>query len=180
MNQTAATPNAGDSSEAFTAVVNAATEIKIQHVDTLTSWYRDHTAAPRIMFRCAGILTIILSAALPGLAVASFSHQKETLASISITIAVLTGLGSFFRWERTWHGNMSARLALEQLSAKWELEITNAKMVLAKNKIEHVYQATNDLLVNVRSVTSAESEGFFSRLQFPHTDGKAQKSEPGH
>ncbi len=119
MNQTAVTPNAGDtSSEAFTAVVNAATEIKIQYVDTLTSWYRNHTAGPRIMFRCAGILTIILSAARPGLAVASFSHQKETLASISITIAVLTGLGSFFRWERTWHGNMSARLALEQLSAK--------------------------------------------------------------
>ena len=177
MSQSAVTPNTVDvSDEAFTNAVEAANKIKTTYVDTLASWYKDHIAGPRTMFRCAGILTIILSAALPGLAVANFSHQKEVLASTSIAIAILTGLGSFFRWERTWQGNMSTKMALEQLIAKWELEIANARLVLAPDKrIEHVYQATNDLLFNVRSVTSAESEGFFSRLQFPQTGGKAKE-----
>ncbi len=90
------------------------------------------------------------------------------LSVMSVTIAALTGLSSFYRWERTWRGNSSAQMALEQLCAKWQLELTNARLILSpEERVKHVYQATDDLLTNARSVVSSESEGFFSGLRFP-------------
>jgi hypothetical protein len=90
---------------------------------------------------------------------------------MSIAIAALTGLSSFYRWERTWRGNSSAQVALEQHCAKWELEMTNARLILApEDRVMHVYQATDDLLTNASNVVSSESEGFFSGLQFPRQD----------
>jgi hypothetical protein len=87
---------------------------------------------------------------------------------MSIAIAALTGLSSFYRWERTWRGNSTAQVTLEQHVAKWELELTNARLLLGPDeRIKHVYQATDDLLTNARTVVSSESEGFFSALQFP-------------
>ena len=43
--------------------------------------------------------------------------------------------------------------------------MTNAQLILvADERIKHVYQATDDLLTNARSVVSAESEGFDARV----------------
>jgi hypothetical protein len=104
----------------------------------------------------------------PALGVASFDHKDVVLSVISITIAALTGFSSFFRWERTWRGNSTGQVSLEQHCAKWELELTNARLLLpAEERIEHVYRATDDLLTNARNVVSSENEGFFSHLQFP-------------
>jgi hypothetical protein len=120
------------------------------------------------MFRLIGISTILLSVTLPALAAATFRHKELCLSITSIGIAMLTGLSSFYRWERTWRGNSTAQVALEQHVAKWELELANARLVLASDKrMAHVYATTDDLLTNVRSVVSSETEGFFSALQFP-------------
>jgi hypothetical protein len=97
---------------------------------------------------------------------------------MSVSIAILTGLSSFFRWEHTWRSNSNARVAIEQYCAKWELELTNAHLQPepAKRK-RHVYLATSYLLTDVRNVVSSESEGFFSNLQFPQQD--ITKSQEG-
>jgi hypothetical protein len=87
---------------------------------------------------------------------------------MSVTIAALTSLSSFFRWERNWRGNITAKTAIEQYCAKWELELTNARLRISEDdRITHVYKATSDLLANVSNVVSSESEGFFSNMQFP-------------
>jgi hypothetical protein len=162
------------SEEKFTEAVRVANELKAKYVDPRISWYRDHTSKPRTFFRLAGILTILLSASLPAVAVATFPYKNVALSVMSIAIAVLAGLSTFFRWERTWRGNSTSQMTLEQHVAKWELELTNAQLILvADERIKHVYQATDDLLTNARSVVSAESEGFFSGLQFPQ-----QNSQP--
>jgi len=158
----------------FAEAVKVAHQLRTKYVDTRISWYRDHTSKPRTFFRVAGILTILLSASLPAAAVATFPYKEIALSVMSIAIAVLAGLSTFFRWERTWRGNSGAQMALEQHVAKWELELTNARLILsADDRIRHVYQATDDLLANARGVVSAESEGFFSGLQFPQ-----QNSQP--
>jgi hypothetical protein len=162
-------PNSDD--EIFKEAVDSARSLKEKYVDPRIGWYKNHTATPRWMFRLAGISTILLSVTLPALAAGHFSHKELIVSAVSIAIAALTGLGSFYRWERTWHGNSTAQLALEHLVAKWELELTNAKLLLDANKrSEHVYLATNDLLTNSRSVVSSEAEGFFSLLQAPQKD----------
>jgi hypothetical protein len=107
------------------------------------------------------------------LAVAEFTYKRIVLTVISVGIAAITGLSSFFRWERTWRGNKTAQVTIEQLCAKWELEVALAKVMDDhEEKMRHAYLATSDLLTNVRSVTSSESEAFFNSVQFPQSDGK--------
>jgi|SRR5580704_14700984 hypothetical protein len=170
--QETATPDSSE--DKFAEAVKVGNELRKKYVDPRISWYRDHTSKPRTFFRIAGILTILLSASLPAVAVAAFPYKELALSVMSIAIAVLASLSTFFRWERTWRGNSTAQMTLEQHVAKWELELTNARLILsADDRVKHVYQATDDLLANARGVVSAESEGFFSGLQFPQ-----QNSQP--
>jgi len=178
MNQTA-TPVTGGTTidnKTFDELVKAAEEIKNKYVKPRLLWYQTHSRGPRLWFRWAGGTTIILSATLPAMALAPFKGKDLALAAMSVVIAILTGFSSFFRWERTWHGNTNAEMAIEQLCAKWELEVKNAALILpSEERTAHVYKATSDLLFNVTGATSSETEGFFSNLAFPLAD-KGQKS----
>jgi hypothetical protein len=80
-----------------------------------------------------GILTITLSVTQPAFAVSQFRHKEIVIISDHVVIAALADLRSFFRWERTWHGKSAAQVALEQLVAKWELELTRARLVVESN-----------------------------------------------
>jgi Protein of unknown function (DUF4231) len=161
---------------AFDAVLKSCRSLKEQYVDIRISYYKDHTKIPRWMFRSAGVLTILLSVTLPALAAAVFPYKEIILSAVSIAIAALTGLSSFYRWDRTWSGNSSAQVALEQHVAKWELELANAQYVVPSDqRLSHAYQATNDLLINARSVVSSESSGFFSGLQFPQQNSAGKQ-----
>jgi hypothetical protein len=154
--------------QAFPDVVKSCRALKEQYVDTRIDYYKHHTKIPRAMFRWAGVLTIVFSVTLPALAAAVFAYKELILSATSVAIAALTGLSSFYRWDKTWSGNSSAQVALEQHVAKWELEITNAQYLLAPaDRNLHVYKATNDLLINSSNVVSSESTGFFRGLQFP-------------
>jgi hypothetical protein len=171
MDQAAIPPTSlGDSADTgrFREFVSAAEEIKDKYVKPRIAWYQTHTTGPRLWFRWAGGMMIVLSSALPALALAKFDGKDYVRSAMSVLIAMLTGFSSFFHWERIWHGNSNAQMPIEQHCAKWELEIKNAELMLpAQEKITHVYKATSDLLANVAGVTSAETEGFFSALAFP-------------
>jgi hypothetical protein len=145
-------------------------------------WYERHSFAPRIYFRIAGILTILFSVSLPAVAAipsAKFDYKDIVLSVMSVAIAALTGLSSFFRWDNMWRRNKTAQMDLQRYVAKWELEITNARLLLPDDqKANHIYKATDDLLVNAATVISSESEGFFSGLQFPQQNTTTKAPGP--
>lgn len=59
--------------------------------------------------------------------------------------------------------------------AKWELELTNARLLVPpQEQASHVYKATSDLLVNAGNVVTSESEGFFSGLSFPQQNSASR------
>jgi hypothetical protein len=118
--------------DAFKQVENKARELHAQYIETRIDWYRTHTAGPRFWFRWAGIVTIIFSVTLPALAAATFPYKELALSVTSIAIAALTGLSSFYKWERTWRANSTAQIMLEQHVAKWELELTNARVLVPR------------------------------------------------
>jgi hypothetical protein len=159
----------------FNKLVEEARAIKNRYIDPEYQWYRRHQHWPFIFFRSAGIITIVLGVTLPavaGFGRAYWPHQGDLVLSLmSVTIAALTGLSSFYRWERSWRGRSVVRLGLEALSAKWELEIANARVILSPTeRLQHVYMATNDLIANVRNLCNSETEEFFSGMQFPQSD----------
>jgi hypothetical protein len=151
----------------FSQVEAKARSLEQIYVQTRIDWYEGHSVAPRLYFRFAGITTILFSVSLPAVATATFRHKDVVISIMSVAIAALTGLSSFFRWESTWRANRTAQTNLEKHVAKWELELANARLLMPEDqRVNHVYQATNDLLVNAGNVVSTESEGFFSSLQF--------------
>jgi hypothetical protein len=152
----------------FTQVLGACREIKDKYVNPRIDWYRTNTKWPRNTYRVVGISTIILSVTLPALASAQFVYKEIVISAISVIIAMLTGLGSFFHWERTWRGNSTAQVAIEQAVGKWELELKRAEFVIGpSDRVNHAIKATDDLLANTGTVVSSESEGFFSNLHAP-------------
>ena len=97
---------------------------------------------------------------------------------VSLTIAVLTGMSNFFRWERSWRGREQSKFAIDALEAKWELELAKATHVLTEEKrLEYAYAATNDFFTNVRIVSAAETDEFFSGMQFPQVEKPKKTGE---
>jgi Protein of unknown function (DUF4231) len=157
------TPTTTNEDNDFSRIIKKLRTNKEKEVDPQIQRYKSDTFWPHICFRCAGVLTILLSVTLPALAASSVPNKEIVLSVMSISIAALTSLGSFFRWERTWRGNTTALIAIEQHCAKWELELANAELkVPSDERITHVYLATSDLLANVRSVAASQSEGFLA------------------
>ena len=159
-------------SESFDAMLAKARLVKESYVDCRIDFYKRHLKIPGFFFRTAGVAIVVLSATLPALSAATgLPHRTAYLTGVSIAVAALTGLTSFFRWERTWRGHATGKVAIEQHVGKWELELANAEFILLVKNPElaktHVYQATMDLLTNTGVVVSSESEGFFSALQVP-------------
>ena len=162
------TPKTDDNGDAFALALQACHEIKNRYVAPRIRWYETHTNFPRILYRVVGIATVVLSVTLPALASAQFVHKEVVVSGISVVIAMLTGLSSFYHWERTWRGNSTAQMAIEQAVGKWELELRRAEFVHGGNdRVNHVIKATDDLLANTGTVVSSESEGFFSNLHAP-------------
>lgn len=123
-----------------------------------------------------GIITIVCSVTLPAIATAQFPYKALVLALMSIAVAALTGLSSFYKWERAWRANSTAQVALQQHVAKWELELANAQLLVSPHeRANHIYKATSDLLVNAGNVVTSQSEGFFSGLSFPQQNTAAKQ-----
>ena len=156
----------------FDELVAAAHAIKEKFIVPNRDWYRKHKTLPRLLFRVGGIITIVLAASLPAVAPIDFPRKTIVLTVMSVTIAALTGLNSFFRWERAWRGRALSQYAIDGLVARWELEIENARLILgdAHERRQHVYRATRDLISNFQNVADTESEEFFSGMQFPQSD----------
>jgi hypothetical protein len=141
-----AAPRNDGADDSFAQVVKAARDIKDRHVNPRILWYKTHTNAPRMIYRLVGISTILLSVTLPALASAQFESKEVVISVMSVVIAALTGLGSFYHWERTWRGNSTAQIAIEQAVGKWELELRRAEFVVAQaDRVNHVIKATDDL-----------------------------------
>jgi hypothetical protein len=161
--------------EKFEELVKQARIIKERYVDPNRDWYAKRKGIPFAYFRMAGVITILFSVALPAVAAipeAPTWNKQLVLSAMSVTIAALTGLSSFYRWERTWRGRAQSKAAIDALTEKWELELTNARLVIddPAERLKHVYLATNDLLTNFRGISATETEEFFAGMAFPQSD----------
>ena len=153
-------------SDDFAHAIDSARAIKLKYVDGKLEWYKEHKLLPRLLYRLVGIATVVLSVTLPALTTAEFSNKNLIISSMSILIAALTGLGSFYHWDRTWQKNATAQAAIEGYVAKWELELARAvELAASGDRIKHVYDATDDLIANTSKIISSETQDFFASLQ---------------
>jgi hypothetical protein len=166
--------SASPDDEKFDELVEQTRAIQAHFLGHERKWYRRHSRIPFLFFRGAGIVTVVLGVSLPAVAPATWltsQHKEIALSLMSVAIAALTGLSTFYRWERTWRSRVLVKLSLEALEAKWELEIANARLIVAPaDRLAHVYATTDEIIATARRICSAETEEFFSGMQFPKSD----------
>lgn len=154
------------SGKRFLAVLEELTRIKDEFVVRQLNWYKAHARTPMLLFRVSGVLVILLSVSLPFLTTLDGLWKTVVLPVISLLIAGLTGMNSFFRWEGAWKGYRQTRLTLEYLLTEWELQIAGARCQVDEQKaIEIALNATEQLISATRTTTSTEAEDYFKQVQ---------------
>ena len=80
--------------------------------DTAYGWFAVATRRARYLHRCAELLTLLLSAAVP-LTVAVAPHRTVLTAVLGSLVVVVTGLRSIFHWQENYVRFSGTRGALE-------------------------------------------------------------------
>lgn len=155
--------------ERFISVLKELEALKENFVVRKIRAYSRRATQAQLRFRISGALIIGLSVCLPFLTTLKGGIWISiVLPIVALLIAGLSGLNAFFRWESNWKGYSQTRYRLEYLLKVWELKVIEAKHETDTQKsVEIVVQATKQLLDDVESTTSAETEEYFKRVQIP-------------
>ena len=137
-----------------------------RHVIPRYSWYQKHTLGPRICFRISGLMVVIGSLLLPVITTyETLWHKRLILAIVSLTVAVLSSLSTFYKWDYAWQTREKAALELKGLLAKWELNLIAAQV--AKNPAEEALNATRQLFDDSFKIVDTETGQFFANISWP-------------
>lgn len=143
-------------------------DIKNKYVVSVKEWFKSQARQSMILFRFSGVLIIILSVSIPFLVTFEWVWKDIVLSIVALTIAGLTGINSFFKWESAWRGYRQTQFALEHLLAIWELKMIEAKNCTdLEEGLKMAMNATEQLLKETRGVTSTETEDYFKHVQMP-------------
>jgi Protein of unknown function (DUF4231) len=125
----------------------------------------------RIWFRTSGVVIIVLSAALPALTIPDYGAKKAVISSIGVTLAILTGLRSFYQWHENWSLLRQSDFELSYLLDKWTLETGAIAGLPPDQRKERFLELTLALRNDAEQVRRSESTRFFASLRLPHPPG---------
>lgn len=150
----------------FDTLVEELRHLVEQHIVPEYRWYQGHTTLPRLYFRVAGVVVVVGSLALPVIAAQSSSaYSKPALTVVSLAVAILSSLSTFFRWDASWRSRSNAAAGLKGLLARWELSLRAAQT--SQNPPEAALSATQKLFDEAFSLVGSETEGFFATVKWP-------------
>ena len=140
----------------------------VDSVFAARQYYLKRAVRPKNAFRLSGVAIILLSLSIPFIASLQFAGKDMLLSAFAVLIAVITSLGSFYKWEQTWRSYRQAETALGHLLSLWEFSIVEATQEtdITKGR-EKIIAATQQLLEAAHKVTSTETEEFFSKIEWP-------------
>jgi hypothetical protein len=111
-------------------------------------------------FRDSGILIVLLGVSLPLIAGLNYSNKNQVLSFVSVLIAALTGLRSFYQWDREWQVLRFEELMVRFLVTQWELSL----LKLAHQPHDNTSKAfarTEQLLNDVQNVVETQLVSYF-------------------
>ena len=140
----------------------------VDNVVEARQYYLKRAKRPKNAFRISGVAVILLSLSIPFIASLQFTGKDILLSAFAVLIAIVTSLGSFYKWEQTWRSYRQAESALGHLLSLWDFRIIEAAQETDTRKgMEQIIVATQQLLLEAHKVTSTETEEFFSKVEWP-------------
>jgi hypothetical protein len=166
MEQSPAKP-LGETDEKLTTLLKQLRPL-VDNVVDARQYYEKRARRPKSAFRISGVAVILLSLSIPFIASLQFTGKDILLSAFAVLIAIVTSLGSFYKWEHTWRSYRQAESALGNLLSLWDFRIIEATQETDTSKgMEKIIVATQQLLEEAHKVTSAETEEFFSKVEWP-------------
>ena len=140
----------------------------VDNVVAARRYYLKRASRPKNAFRVSGVAVILLSLSIPFIASLQFTGKDILLSAFAVLIAIVTSLGSFYKWEHTWRSYRQAESTLGHLLSLWDFRIIEATQETdTKKGMEKIIIATQQLLEAAHNVTSTETEEFFSKVEWP-------------
>ena len=140
----------------------------VDNVVEARHYYLKRANRPKNAFRVSGVAVILLSLSIPFIASLQFPGKDVLLSAFAVLIAIVTSLGSFYKWEHTWRSYRQAESALGHLLSLYDFRIIEAAQEADTQKgAEKIIVATQQLLEAAHKVTSTETEEFFSKVEWP-------------
>jgi hypothetical protein len=146
---------------------------KEDYADRWLNYYNNwRIRIPHVLFRTMGTFVIIGSISLPYLAQTTNEKNKWVISLVSLGVALLTALISFFNWNLTWQRRVAVTVALKHHIACWKIDMLKASKEDYDYAKQQAYNATSHLFTMVFATVSAESQAFFAELKPPPTPPK--------
>jgi hypothetical protein len=137
------------------------------YVDKALERYKGRIKPFRNSFWIIGGLIILCSVSLPVLAQTTTKKHPWVISVVSLVVALLTALNSFFGWHFTWQKAVAVTAALEHYIACWEIDLVKAYRESYDAAKQQAYNHTSYLFTQVFTTVSGESEAFFAQLKLP-------------
>lgn len=135
-------------------------------------WYQRATLWSMIAQRFCGVIVLVLGASLPIIASWEFRLQWKNfiVSTIGVSIALISGLNTFFGFGEAWKRHMQAAVDLKNQLAIWELRMAEAA---SNNNIQErndkAVRATETLLETVTMIDNRVTKEFLEQFNFPNS-----------
>jgi hypothetical protein len=140
------------------------------------NWYRHRARVVRRWFRLFGVGVIVLSASLPVIAAVDFKDSQFVITLVSVLVAALTALRTFFQWDGQWRVLKVADWKLTALLGAWEADVCSLNgQAPARTEVS---KRTRLLLDEAGKVIDSEASSFFTAVTWPETGGSSSGKQP--
>jgi hypothetical protein len=144
----------------------------VRKVDADMRAYGGRRSGARNLAASVAATTILLSALLPLLAAFDYNGKELVLSLVGVTIAAVTGLGSYFHWGDLWKGYLIAWNDIQNARAHWDLDVVAARREETEEAaLEAAYRAADRLLEATRSAIDREHGTYFAMFGKPSSSG---------
>lgn len=98
-----------------------------------------------------------------------FNGKIFVISIMSLVVALLSSVATFFHWHETWRVNSQSLMEFEHLLASWEVKMILAeKIPEVEKRVISAVLATEELLAAAARVDKANTQGFFKNVKMPH------------
>jgi hypothetical protein len=160
-----------------------------EYLDKIIKHYDQRIPRARAIFQITGALVILGSVSLPFLAQMTTAEHKPfglnteavlgVISFVSLAVALLTSLNSFFGWRFSWQRGVAVLAALEHYSACWKMDLLKAEEEGYPRAKVDAYLHTSYLYTQVFAAVSAESEAFFAELKPLPQEAEGHQGQQG-
>lgn len=137
----------------------------------LRGFYNSRAIWHRRFFRLSGIMVILVGAGLPVLASLDYAGKTLVVSIAGMTVAGLTALRAFYRWDHSWILLRSTEIALTAAWWEWRSRLRTAvEDEDEPARAAAVDEAAREFARQLVEIRRREAESFFADLSFPIGD----------